>query len=263
MAWIMDTYSMGMGRPVPGVVTGKPISLGGSKGREDATSRGCVYTILSTLKVLGIDNPTLDIVIQGFGNVGSNCAKILFDLGHRILAVSDVSGGLYSKAGIDPYKLLEHIKSGQTLSIYNKAQAIPGSDIFEVKCDVLIPAAFENQITADNAAKIKTKIIAEGANGPVTPDADSILKDNNIFIIPDILCNAGGVTVSYFEWVQGNLAYFWGKREVNLKLRDIIEKAFYDVYNMHKKKNVDMRNAASFIAVQRVAESIILRGIYP
>ena len=263
MAWILDTYSMDKGHSVPGVVTGKPICLGGSQGREEATSRGCVYTILSTLKALGIDKPCLDIVVQGFGNVGSNAAKILFDLGHRIIGLSDVTGAINNPGGIDPYKVADYIKSGKTLASYPGAQAIDREAIFEIKCDILVPAALENQITASNAAKIRTKIIAEGANGPVTPDADPILAASNIFIIPDVLCNAGGVTVSYFEWVQGNLAYFWGKREVNLKLRDIMEKAFYDVYNASLKKKVDMRTAASLIAVQRVAEAVTLRGIYP
>ncbi|MBM3707996.1 MAG: Glu/Leu/Phe/Val dehydrogenase [Actinobacteria bacterium] len=263
MAWIMDTYSMGKGYSVPGVVTGKPISLGGSQGREDATSRGCVYSILSTLKVLKIEKHTLDIVIQGFGNVGSNAAKILFDLGHKIIAISDVTGGLINKKGINPYKLGEYISKGEMLSGYPEADHIEGSKIFEIECDVLVPAALENQITGSNAAKIKAKIIAEGANGPTTPDADKILNENKIFIIPDILCNAGGVTVSYFEWVQGNLAYFWGKREVNLKLRDIMEKAFYDVYDCCVVKKIDMRTAASILGVSRVAEAVVLRGIYP
>ncbi|MBM3712808.1 MAG: Glu/Leu/Phe/Val dehydrogenase [Actinobacteria bacterium] len=263
MAWIMDTYSMGKGYSVPGVVTGKPISLGGSQGREDATSRGCVYSILSTLKVLKIEKHTLDIVIQGFGNVGSNAAKILFDLGHKIIAISDVTGGLINKKGINPYKLGEYISKGEMLSGYPEADHIEGSKIFDPECDVLVPAALENQITGSNAAKIKAKIIAEGANGPTTPDADKILNENKIFIIPDILCNAGGVTVSYFEWVQGNLAYFWGKREVNLKLRDIMEKAFYDVYDCCVVKKIDMRTAASILGVSRVAEAVVLRGIYP
>jgi len=262
MAWIMDTYSMGKGFSVPGVVTGKPIALGGSQGREDATSRGAVYTLLSTLKVLKIDKCPLDIVVQGFGNVGSNAAKILYDIGHKIIAVSDVTGAIYNPKGIDVYDLLESMKSSK-LADYKKAQAIDPATLFGISCDVAIPAALENQITKANAVLVKAKIIAEGANGPVTPEADAILADKGVFIIPDVLCNAGGVTVSYFEWVQGNLSYFWGKREVNLKLRDIMEKAFYDVYNCHIEKKVDMRTAASLIAVGRVAEAVTLRGIYP
>jgi glutamate dehydrogenase (NAD(P)+) len=263
MAWIMDTYSMGKGYSVPGVVTGKPIALGGSQGREDATSRGAVYTLLSSLKVLSIDKPSLDIVVQGFGNVGSNCAKILFDIGHRIIALSDVSGAIKNANGINPYEVLSHMSKGNTLSSYPQAEKIDPKDLFGIKCDVLIPAALENQVTKDNAHSIKAKIVAEGANGPLTPEADEILESNDVFIIPDILCNAGGVTVSYFEWVQGNLAYFWGKREVNLKLRDIMEKAFYDVYKCSIDKKADMRTAASLIAVGRVAEAVTLRGIYP
>jgi len=263
MAWILDTYSMDKGHSVPGVVTGKPICLGGSQGREEATSRGAVYTILSTLKVLGIDTPGLKVVIQGFGNVGSNCAKILCGLGYKIIGISDISGALYNPKGIDPFKLSDHIKNEGSLISYSEAEKLEGSKIFDIECDILIPAALENQITADNAAGVKAKIIAEGANGPITPEGEKILLDNKIFIIPDVLCNAGGVTVSYFEWVQGNLAYFWGKREVNLKLRDIMEKAFFDVYSMAKNKSIDMRTAASMIAVDRVAEAVNLRGIYP
>jgi glutamate dehydrogenase/leucine dehydrogenase len=201
-------------------------------------------------------------VVQGFGNVGSNAAKILYDIGHKIIAVSDVTGAIYNPKGIDVYDLLESMKSSK-LADYKKAQSIDPSGLFGLSCDVLIPAALENQITGANAASVKAKIIAEGANGPVTPEADAILADKGVFIIPDVLCNAGGVTVSYFEWVQGNLSYFWGKREVNLKLRDIMEKAFYDVYNCHIEKKVDMRTAASLIAVGRVAEAVTLRGIYP
>jgi glutamate dehydrogenase (NAD(P)+) len=263
MAWILDTYSMDKGHAVPGVVTGKPIALGGSQGREDATSRGCVYTILSTLKVLGIDTTDLDVAIQGFGNVGGNAAKILHDLGFKIVAVCDVTGGLYNKGGLDPYDISGYIQQKKTMAGYKKADSIKSTDIFSIPCDIFVPAALENQITEANAASIKAKIIAEGANAPTTPEADEILKDNNIFIIPDILANAGGVTVSYFEWVQGNLAYFWTKREVNLKLRDIMERAFYDTYRLSLEKKVDMRTAASMLAVSRVAEATDLRGIYP
>jgi glutamate dehydrogenase (NAD(P)+) len=263
MAWILDTYSMDKGHAVPGVVTGKPIALGGSQGREDATSRGCVYTILSTLKVLGIDTTDLDVAIQGFGNVGGNAAKILHDLGFKIVAVCDVTGGLYNKGGLDPYDISGYIQQKKTMAGYKKADSIKSTDIFSIPCDIFVPAALENQITEANAASIKAKIIAEGANAPTTPEADEILKDNNIFIIPDILANAGGVTVSYFEWVQGNLAYFWTKREVNLKLRDIMERAFYDTYRLSLEKKVDMRTAASMLAVSRVAEATELRGIYP
>ena len=263
MAWIMDTYSIDKGYGVPGVVTGKPIALGGSLGREEATGRGCVYSILSALKVSNIDTTNLKVVIQGFGNVGSNAAKILYDLGFKIIAVSDVRGGIYNKKGIDPYRVLKHVEKTGSVINYRESENIAGSKIFELDCDILIPAALENQITKGNASKIKAKIIAEAANAPTTPDADEILKDKDIFIIPDILCNAGGVTVSYFEWVQGRDAYFWSKRKVNLQLRDVMDKAFYEVYDIHKKNKVDMRTAASILGVGRVAEAVKLRGIYP
>jgi len=263
MAWILDTYSMDKGHSVPGAVTGKPLSLGGSQGREDATSRGCVYTILSALKVMNIETTELDVAIQGFGNVGGNAAKILYDLGFKIVAVCDVSGGLYNKNGIDPYDVSEYLKKNKTMVGYKRADNIEKDDIFSIACDIFIPAALENQITEKNALKIKARIIAEGANAPTTPEADEIIKDMDVFVIPDILCNAGGVTVSYFEWVQGNLAYFWTKREVNLKLRDIMEKAFYETFNLSREKKVDMRTAASILSVSRVAEAVELRGIYP
>ncbi|MBN1298208.1 MAG: Glu/Leu/Phe/Val dehydrogenase [Actinobacteria bacterium] len=263
MAWILDTYSMDKGHAVPGVVTGKPISLGGSQGREDATSRGCVYCILSTLKVMGIDSTDMDVAVQGFGNVGGNAAKILHDLGFKIIAISDVSGCLYNKGGLDPFDIDAHLKKEKTLAGYKEAEILNREDIFSLKCDILLPAALENQITEANAASIKARIVAEGANAPTTPDADAILKENKIFVIPDVLANAGGVTVSYFEWVQGNLSYFWTKREVNLKLRDIMEKAFYETYKFSLENKVDMRQAASMLAVSRVAEATGLRGIYP
>jgi len=263
MAWILDTYSMDKGHSVPGVVTGKPISLGGSQGREDATSRGCVYTILSTLKVMGIDSTDLSVAVQGFGNVGGNAAKILHDLGFKIIAISDVSCCLYDKKGLNPYEIDDFFKKNKTISGYSSAEELPREDIFGLECDMLVPAALENQITEKNAGAIKAKIVAEGANAPTTPEADKILKQNNIFVIPDVLANAGGVTVSYFEWVQGNLSYFWTKREVNLKLRDIMEKAFYETYKFSNEHKVDMRTAASMLAVSRVAEATSLRGIYP
>ncbi|MCL6087878.1 MAG: Glu/Leu/Phe/Val dehydrogenase [Actinobacteria bacterium] len=262
MAWIMDTYSMAKGYMVPGVVTGKPIELGGSQGREEATSRGVVYTLLSALKVLGIDATNLTVAVQGFGNVGSHAAKILYDLGFKIIALCDVTGAIYNKKGIDPYKLSDFIKTGSLVN-YPEAEKFDPTKFFETKCDIIIPAALENQITAENAPSVKARIIAEAANAPTTPDADPILKDSNIFVIPDILCNSGGVTVSYFEWVQGNDAYFWSKRKVNLQLRDIMENAFYEVYDFSIKRKLDMRSSALALAVSRVAEAMKLRGIYP
>jgi glutamate dehydrogenase (NAD(P)+) len=263
MAWIMDTYSVAKGHIVPGVVTGKPIALGGSQGREEATSRGLVYTLLSALKMLHITEPELQVAIQGFGNVGANAAKILYDLGFKIVAVSDVSGCIIHEKGIDPYALSVYCESHQTIAGYPQAENVQRDAIFEVSCDIFIPAALENQIDENTAPKIRAKIIAEGANAPTTPEADRILKDKDIFLIPDILANSGGVTVSYFEWVQGNDAYFWSKRKVNLQLRDIMEKAFFEVYQYSQKTKKDMRESAMALAVSRIAEAVRLRGIYP
>jgi glutamate dehydrogenase (NAD(P)+) len=263
MAWIMDTYSIDKGYAVPGVVTGKPIELGGSLGREYATSLGCVYTILSTLKVKGIDTTNLDVVVQGFGNAGYHCARILYDMGFKIIAVSDSQGAILNKKGLDPYKVLDHKNKTKTVKGYKEADDISAEDLLTLDCDILIPAALENQITEDNAADIKASIIAEAANAPTTPKGEEILLKNNVFVIPDTLCNAGGVTVSYFEWVQGNLSYFWSEREVKLKLRDIMDKAFYEVYKVVENRKVDMRTAAGLLAVERVARAIKLRGIYP
>jgi glutamate dehydrogenase (NAD(P)+) len=263
MAWILDTYSIDKGFVVPGVVTGKPIELGGSEGRDEATALGCVYTIMLSLKSLKINNTNLDVVIQGYGNAGFNCAKMLFDLDFKIIAVSDSTGAIYNKKGLNPVKVLAYKNRTGSVKDYSNAENIAQEELLLVPCDILIPAALENQITKENASKIKTRIIAEAANGPTTIEADEILENGEIFIIPDILANAGGVTVSYFEWVQGNLAYFWSKREVNLKLRDIIEKAFFNVYETHKKRKIDMRKAALLIGVDRVARATSLRGIYP
>ncbi|MBN2072769.1 MAG: Glu/Leu/Phe/Val dehydrogenase [Actinobacteria bacterium] len=263
MAWIMDTYSIDKGYSVPGVVTGKPIELGGSLGREEATGRGVVYSLLSALKVNNIESTNYEVAIQGFGNVGSSAAKILYDLGFKIVAISDVEGTIYNPKGIDPHSVYNHALKTKTVAGYKEAEGMAREDIFGLPCDILIPAALENQIVKSNAPGIRARFIVEGANAPVTPAADGILKEKGIFVVPDILANAGGVTVSYFEWVQGNDAYFWSRREVNLKLRDIMERAFYQTYAAAQEKKVDMRTAASMLAVERVADAVRLRGIYP
>ena len=255
--------SIDKGYAVPGVVTGKPIELGGSLGREYATSLGCVYTILSILKVKEIDTTDLDVVVQRFGNAGYHCARILYDMGFRIIAVSDSQGAILNKKDLDPYKVLEHKNSTKTVKGYKDAEDISANELLTLNCNILIPAALENQITESNAADIKASIIAEAANAPTTPKGEEILLLNDVFVIPDTLCNAGGVTVSYFEWVQGNLSYFWSEREVKLKLRDIMEKAFYEVYEISEDRKVDMRIAAGLLAVERVTKAIKLRGIYP
>jgi len=263
MAWIMDTYSMDKGYVVPGVVTGKPISVGGSQGREEATGRGVTYTALNTLKHFNMDIEDTSVAIQGYGNVGRATAELLYKEGCKIIGVGDVHGSIYNPHGLDISKLSEHFANTGSVIKYKDADSIENKELLELKCDVLIPAALEGQIRKDNAERIKSKVIIEAANGPTTHDADNILKQKGIYVVPDILANAGGVTVSYFEWVQGLQSYFWSKREVNLKLRDIITKAFYDVLAISEKENVDMRIAAYMLAVGRVAEAIKIRGLYP
>ena len=263
MAWIMDTYSMDVGYSVPGVVTGKPISIGGSLGRSAATARGVMYTIFNAAKALGFDPLSQRFVIQGFGNVGGNLARLLFQEGCRIIAVSDIEGGIYNPKGLDPIKVSKTLKESGSVIHFKDADKITNDELLTLNCDILVPAALEDQITEDNADKIKARLIAEAANGPTTPIADKILEDKGIFVIPDILANAGGVTVSYFEWVQGLQFYFWSEREVNLKLRDIMEKAFENVYRISREKKVSMRKAALMLAIERVAEATRVRGLYP
>ena len=263
MAWIMDTYSMDVGYSVPGVVTGKPVSIGGSLGRSAATARGVMYTIFNAAKALGFDPLSQRFVIQGFGNVGGNLARLLFQEGCRIIAVSDIEGGIYNPKGLDPIKVSKTLKEFGSVIHFKDADKITNDELLTLNCDILVPAALEDQITEDNADKVKARLIAEAANGPTTPIADKILEDKGIFVIPDILANAGGVTVSYFEWVQGLQFYFWSEREVNLKLRDIMEKAFENVYRISREKKVSMRKAALMLAIERVAEATRIRGLYP
>ncbi len=263
MAWIMDTYSIDKGYSVPGVVTGKPLSIGGSLGRNEATARGCVYTLMSAVKYLGLDLHRQRVVVQGYGNVGWNSAKLLFEQGCKIIGVSDVEGGIYNSDGLDPYKVYEHSRKTGSVVNYKEAENLTNQELLTLNCDILMPAAIETQITKSNARRIKAKVLLEAANGPTTPEADKILEDKGIFVIPDILANAGGVTVSYFEWVQGMQAYFWSEREINLKLRDIMQKAFDNVYRLSRKKKVTMRTAAYILAVSRVADAHLTRGLYP
>ena len=263
MAWIMDTFSMDVGYSVPGVVTGKPLSIGGSPGRGVATARGVMVSIFNAAKKLGFDPLTKRFVIQGFGNVGGNLAHLLSQEGCTIIAVSDVEGGIYNPKGLDPSRVFQVWKESGSVTGFKDADNITNEELLTLECDVLVPAAIENQITQENAPSVKAHLIAEAANGPTTAEADKILEDKGTFIIPDILANAGGVTVSYFEWVQGLQFYFWSEREVNLKLRDIMEKAFENVYRLHCQKKVSMRKAALMLAVERVAEAIRVRGLYP
>ena len=263
MSWIMDTFSMNVGYSVPGVVTGKPLNIGGSLGRLQATAKGVMFSIFNAAKKLGFDPFESRFVIQGFGNVGKNLAFLLFREGCRIIAVSDIKGGIYNPRGLDPFIVSEVEKKTGSVVDFRDADRITNQELLTLDCDVLVPAAVENQITKDNASSIKASLIAEAANGPTTSEADKILEDKGVFVIPDILANAGGVTVSYFEWVQGLQFYFWSEREVNLKLRDIMEKAFENVYRIAIKRKVSMRKAALMLAIERVADATKVRGLYP
>ena len=263
MAWIMDTYSMLQGYCIPGVVTGKPIELGGSLGRREATAQGCVYTIQEAAKHLGMDLEKATVAVQGFGNAGYNAAQIINRLGPRIIAVSDSRGAIYNAEGLIPARVLKHKQETGSVTGYKEADEITNEELLAMECDILIPAALENQIIKENAHTIRAKIVAEAANGPTTPSADDILYENGVFVIPDILCNAGGVTVSYFEWVQNIQALFWTLDEVNDQLGKIMRRSFWDVVSITKKQKVHMRTAAWMLGVGRVAEATRLRGIYP
>ncbi len=259
MAWMTDAYSMQKGHFVPGIVTGKPVELGGSHGRDEATSAGVVSTIISALKHLDMDNIEPRVAIQGYGNAGYNCARILHDMGFKIIAVSDSGGGIYNPEGINPKEVLAFKDKNASVCNFPQCRHIESKQLLEVSCDILIPAALENQIDEDNAHNIKAKIIAEAANAPVTPEADLILDKKNIMVIPDLLCNAGGVTVSYFEWVQNCQSYYWTYREVSSKLKKIMERAFNEVYKMSVERKVNMRTAAAMLAVKRVADAVSLK----
>ncbi len=263
MAWMMDTYSMHVGYTVPGVVTGKPISLGGSEGRNEATARGTVYTIIETAKHLGLHLEHMTVAIQGFGNAGSIAAQLVAAEGARVIAVSDSSGGIHDPKGLDVDRVIAWKQEHGTVRGFRGATGISNAQLLELECDVLIPAALENVITAQNADRIRARIIAEAANGPTTPDADERLHARGIFMIPDILCNAGGVTVSYFEWVQDLNRDHWALDVVNEKLKEIMQRAFAEVVEMADREGVDNRLAAYLLAVDRVASATALRGLYP
>jgi glutamate dehydrogenase (NAD(P)+) len=264
MAWIMDTYSMNIGYSVPHVVTGKPLEIGGSEGRVEATARGCIFTILKTCNFLGLPINKARVVIQGYGNAGYNVAKLIVEEGARVIAISDSKGGIYNEEGLNPEEVIRHKRETGSVIDFPKARNITNEELLELDCEILVPAALENQIHENNAHKIKAKIIAEAANGPTTPEADKILFSRGIFVIPDILANAGGVTVSYFEWVQDLQAFFWKEEDVNLKLKEVIESSFYNVLEIFKReKDIDMRTAAYMLAIGRVARAVQLRGLYP
>jgi glutamate dehydrogenase (NAD(P)+) len=263
MAWFMDTFSMHAGYTVPGVVTGKPISLGGSEGRNEATARGTVFCIVEASRHLGLELGKSTVANQGFGNAGSIAAQLITDEGATVVAVSDSTGGIHNPDGLDIKRVIAWKKEHGTVQGFPGATDITNADVLEVDCNILIPAALENQITERNAGNIKARLIAEAANGPTTPEADRILFKNSKFMIPDILCNAGGVTVSYFEWVQDLNRDHWSERVVNDKLREIMVKAFQEVLAIARREQCDMRTAAYLLAVQRVADATAMRGLYP
>ncbi|MEK6323401.1 MAG: Glu/Leu/Phe/Val dehydrogenase [Acidobacteriota bacterium] len=263
MAWIMDTISMMTGGTQLGIVTGKPISLGGSLGRAEATARGCLFTIREACKLLGINLQGVRVAVQGFGNAGSIAARLLHEDGAKIIAVSDTKGGIFNPNGIDPVAVLKYKEKTGSVVGFKDTDPITNADLLILECEILVPAALENQINLDNAHQIKARIVAEAANGPVTPGADRVLFDKGIFDIPDILANAGGVTVSYFEWVQDQYVFFWTDEEVNRYLEKIMVKAFREVYEKAKQYKVHLRTGAYCLAVSRVADATRIRGIFP
>ncbi len=263
MAWMMDTYSMHVGYTVPGVVTGKPISLGGSEGRNEATARGTVYCILEAAPEIGINVKKARVAIQGFGNAGSIAARLITDEGATVVAVSDSTGGIHNADGLDIGRVIAWKKEHGTVQGFPGSRDINNAEVLEVDCDILIPAALENQITSRNVGRIKARLVAEAANGPTTPEADQEMFQRGVFMIPDILCNAGGVTVSYFEWVQDLNRDHWSEAVVNAKLKEIMVKAFHETLDIAKRDEIDMRTAAYLLAVQRVADATSMRGLYP
>ncbi len=263
MAWIMDTYSMQRGVTVPGVVTGKPLLLGGSLGRKEATGRGVHYVAVEAAKLLGLTLEGARVAVQGFGNVGRTVAQQLKQEGCRVIAVTGSRGGRYQPDGLDLDRLLAHMAAGARLEECPVGDHITNMELFEVPCEILVPAAVAGQITEANAPKVRARILAEGANAATTPVADAILRELGVLVIPDILANAGGVTVSYFEWVQDLQFYFWTEREINLRLREIMSEAFQRVHSAAEKHRVDLRTAALMIAVKRVMDGHRLRGTYP
>lgn len=263
MAWMMDTYSMTQGHTVPAIVTGKPVAIGGSEGRNDATGRGIVFVTREAIKEYGMKLDGLKVAVQGFGNVGGAAARIFNEMGAVVVAVGDAMGGIYNEDGLNIPELRDCANREGTLTTHSGGDKITTKELLELKVDVLVPAATENQITAENASRIRARMIVEGANGPTTPAADHILRERDVFLIPDVLANAGGVLVSYFEWVQDLQRFFWGESEVNDKMESIIVRAYHSVLELSKKENIDMRLAAHLIGVKRVADATLIRGIYP
>jgi glutamate dehydrogenase (NAD(P)+) len=262
MAWIMDTYSMHMRQTCTAVVTGKPINIGGSRGRREATGRGVMMMCDKAIRKLGLQPQSTRVIVQGFGNVGSNAALLMSQAGYKVIGILEVDGGLYNKNGINVQKLSDHRQKNGTIQGFPDVEKVDPAELLLTECEILVPAATENQITSLNADRVKCRILAEGANGPTTAAADEILADKNVFVIPDILCNAGGVTASYFEWVQDRQGYFWKESVVNEQLQDIMDAAFEDVVRFAETHRVNNRIAAYMLAIDRVAYTIRQRGIY-
>lgn len=263
MAWIVDTYSRFKGYSVPEIATGKPIVIGGLLGREEATSRGVTFCVREATKHIKMPLKDSSVAVQGFGSVGWNAARLLSEMGCKIVAVSDSQGGIHDPKGVNPIAVFEHKEKTGSVLGFRRSEKITNEELLELECDILVPAALENQITKANAAKIKAKLLAEAANGPTTPEADTILREKGVFIIPDILANSGGVAASYFEWVQNLTRERWTEEEVNRRLEVKMVKAFDDVYELSKKQKIDMRTAALMLGVGRVAEAIKTLGLWP
>jgi glutamate dehydrogenase (NAD(P)+) len=263
MAWMMDTYSMHRGYSVTGVVTGKPVSIGGSEGRQEATGRGVIYTIQEAAKAVDLDLTGARVVVQGYGNAGESAARFIAELGAKVIAVSDSRGGVFNGDGLDLQLVTRHKQETGSVIGAPRTRLVDNAELLELDCDILIPAALEGVITERNAPRIRARIIAEAANGPTNPAADDILRERGVMVIPDILCNAGGVTVSYFEWVQDREEFFWSIDEINARLRRVMVRSFDDVHRTAIEHDVDMRLAAYMLSVSRVAEATLTRGFYP
>ncbi len=264
MAWIMDTYSMARGETIPGVVTGKPLSIGGSEGRNEATARGCVYVVAEAAKHLNMDLKGARVVVQGFGNAGSIAARLIHDeYDAKVIAVSDSRGAITSANGFDPHRAIDHKRKTGSVVGLPGTDAVSAEELLTLDCEILIPAALENVITKEVAQNIRAKIVAEAANGPTIPEASHLLYERDVFVLPDILANAGGVTVSYFEWVQNNYGYYWKEADVNSRLHEVMTRSFDEVLGTSRKYKVDMRRAAWILAIGRVAGAMKVRGIYP
>ncbi len=263
MAWMMDTFSMHQGYSVPAVITGKPLAIGGSEGRLEATARGIQFVTREAMIDIGMNPEESSVVIQGFGNVGAISARLLYELGCKIVALSDISGGVYNPNGIDVHQAMHYSKEHGALRGLPNTEAVTNAELLTLPCDVLVPAAIENQITGKNVSQIKARLIIEAANGPTTPEADHILNDRGVTIVPDILANAGGVTVSYFEWVQDLQRFFWAEHEINDRLESIMTRAYRAVRNKAQQQETNLRMGAYLLAVARVAEATEIRGVYP